>query len=390
MKNYDVIIVGGGMVGSSLACLLTKAGIHVAVIEAFTPAAFNEADPHDLRVSAISHFSRSVLQDAGAWQHIKSMRVSPYKHMHVWDGSGDGEIHFDAAEIGEAQLGHIIENRIIQLGLIQALQQYDTADLICPAKLENFTIENKKVFATLDNGKELSASLIVGADGARSHVRDLAKISVNRNDYGQSGLVTVVQTEQAHQNTAWQRFIATGPLAFLPLGQNQSSIVWTLPSDRTDYMLSLSDDDFKTKLAEAIDYKLGNITSLAQRAAFPLKGSQAENYVKPNIALVGDAAHTIHPLAGLGVNLGIKDAAKLAEVLLSTKSSTEMGDFKVLRRYERARRGDNVITMKTMEAFRSLFGNTLNPIRRLRNFGLNLINQQTVIKHAFTRQAMGK
>jgi len=390
MKNYDVIIVGGGMVGSSLACLLAKAGVHVAVIEAFAPTAFNENDPHDLRVSAISHFSRSVLNNAGAWSHIEAMRISPYEQMHVWDGTGDGEIHFDAAEINEAQLGHIIENRIIQLGLTQALQQYETADLICPAKLENFTIENKTVLATLDNGDKLSAALIVGADGARSHVRDLANIPVDKNDYGQSGLVTVVETELENQSTAWQRFISTGPLAFLPLSKNQSSIVWTLPSDRADYMLSLSDDDFKTKLAEAVDYKLGNITKLAQRAAFPLKGSQAESYVKPNIALIGDAAHTIHPLAGLGVNLGFKDAAKLAEVLLATKSTAQMGEFKILRRYERARRGDNVITMKAMEAFRSLFGNTLNPVRQLRNFSLNLVNENKIIKHAFIRQAMGK
>ena len=390
MKNYDVIVIGGGMVGSSLACLLAKSGIHVAIIEAFEPQVFSHTDPHDLRVSAISHFSRSVLKNAGAWPFIQKMRTFPYEKMHVWDGTGDGEIHFDAAEIGEAQLGHIIENRLIQLGLIEALQQYETADLICPARLKNFTTNDKKVFATLDNNEELSASLIVGADGARSIVRDLAKIPVNRNDYGQSALVTVVKTKKPHQSTAWQRFIPTGPLAFLPLDENHCSIVWTLPSDKVDALLALTDEQFKEKLEEAIEHKLGTIISVAQRAAFPLKGSQAESYIKPNIALVGDAAHTIHPLAGLGVNLGFKDADKLAEVLLSTSSTQQMGNFNTLRRYERARRGDNVITMKAMEAFRSLFGNTLSPVQRLRNIGLSWINQNTTIKHAFIRQAMGK
>ncbi len=390
MKKYDVIIVGGGMVGSSLGCLLAKAGIHVAVVEAFEPKSFDVDAPHDLRVSAISPFSRSVLSDAGAWQSIEAMRLSPYEQMHVWDGVGNGEIHFDAAEIGEAQLGHIIENRVIQLGLVKALQSYETAELICPAHLKNFTIEEKTVFATLSNGEELSASLIIGADGARSRVRELAKISVNRNDYGQSGLVTVVETEMPHQNTAWQRFISTGPIAFLPLNQNQSSIVWTLPSDKADYMLALDDDAFKIQLEEAIEYKLGKVLSVAQRAAFPLKGSQAESYVRPNIALVGDAAHTIHPLAGLGVNLGFKDAAKLAEILLATSSVSEMGDFSILRQYERARRGDNVITMKAMEAFSSLFANTFSPIQQVRNIGLNWINQNNIIKQVFIKQAMGK
>lgn len=390
MKNYDVIIIGGGMVGSSLACLLAKSGVHVAVIEAFEPKAFSDTNPHDLRVSAISHFSHSVLKNAGAWPFIHEMRAYPYEKMHVWDGTGDGKIHFDAAEIGEAQLGHIIENRLIQVGLVEALQQYETADLICPARLKNFTIDDNKVFVTLDNNEELSASLIVGADGARSHVRDLAKIPVNRNDYGQSALVTVVKTEESHQNTAWQRFISTGPLAFLPLDKDHCSIVWTLPSDKVDAMLALTDKQFKEKLGEAIEHKLGTIMSVAQRAAFPLKGSQAESYIKPNVALVGDAAHTIHPLAGLGVNLGFKDADKLAEVLLSTSSIKQMGAFNILRRYERARRGDNVITMKAMETFRSLFGNTLSPVQRLRNMGLNWINQNPTIKHVFIRQAMGK
>lgn len=390
MKTYDVIIIGGGMVGSSLACLLAKAGLHIAVIEAFATKPFDAKDADELRVSAISHFSQSVLKNAGAWAFIEQMRLQPYEQMHVWDGTGTGKIHFDAAEIGEPQLGHIIENRIIQLGLQQAIEQYENIELFCPARLKNFTINNKTVFTTLDNDEQLSATLIVGADGARSYVRELAKTPVNRNDYGQSGLVTVVETELPHQNTAWQRFIPTGPIAFLPLNNNHSSIVWTLPSDQADYMLSLEDKLFEQKLAEAIDYKLGSVHCIAPRAAFPLKGSQAEQYVKANIALVGDAAHTIHPLAGLGVNLGFKDAAKLAEILSETSSHSQIGEYKVLRRYERARRGDNVITMKAMEAFRSLFGNTLNPVQQIRNFGLNWINQNNIIKHAFMQQAMGK
>jgi 2-octaprenylphenol hydroxylase len=394
MKSYSVIIVGGGMVGSTLGCLLAKQGLDVAVIEAFEPNAFAIDDAFDLRVSAISPFSRQTLEQAGAWHHISHMRVSAYEAMHVWDASGDGVIRFDAAEIGMPQLGHIIENRVVQLGLLSAMQELDNLTLYSPSQLTGFQMnEHGSVTVTLNTGEILQARLLVGADGARSKVRELAGISVTRNDYGQKGLVTVVETEHAHQATAWQCFMPSGPLAFLPLENSpqahRCSIVWTLPTDKADAHLYQSEEVFRTDLGEAFQHRLGKVVAVGERAAFPLKGSQADEYVKPGIALIGDAAHTIHPLAGLGVNLGIKDAAKLAEVLQGVHVD-KLGDYQILRRYERARRGDNVLTMKTMEVFRSLFGNVLSPWVLLRNKGLNTVNQLPILKNELIRQAIGQ
>ena len=387
MKHYDVIINGGGMVGATLGCLLAQAGRSVAVIEAFETSPFSQDAAHDLRVSAISRASQQALMASGAWDNIISMRVSPYEIMDVWDEAGDGHVRFDAAELGEPNLGYIIENKVIQLALADALIAHPNATLLRPQSLASFVVDSDQVVVTLSSGDTLSASLLVGADGANSTVRQLAGIEVSVDDYGQSGLVAVVKTEKPHEFTAWQRFQSTGPLAFLPLSDGSSSIVWTLPSDRADYYLSLGKKAFKEELAKALDHKLGKITTVSQRAAFPLRGSQATPYVVERVALVGDAAHTIHPLAGQGVNLGLKDVVELAELINNTQH--DVGGMKLLRRYERARRGDNLLTMKAMEAFRLLFGHSASSVKSLRNMGMRLFNQSTMLKNEVIRKAMG-
>ncbi len=386
-KEYDIIINGGGMVGATLACLLAKSGRKVAVIEAYEAAKFSADSEYDLRVSAISRASQNALIKAGAWNDIIAMRASPYEAMDVWDEAGDGNVRFEAAELGEPDLGHIVENNVTQRAVTDALNKLDNADLICPAKMKSCVVDDESVTVTLENGKTISAQLLVGADGANSQVRELAGIDVKRDDYGQSGLVAVVKTEKSHEFTAWQRFQSTGPLAFLPLADGSSSIVWTLPSDRADYYLSLNKTDFKVALAEALDYKLGKIIKVGKRGAFPLRGSQATPYVKERIALVGDAAHTIHPLAGQGVNLGLKDAVELAGLIVNAKG--DLGGMKLLRRYERARRGDNVITMRAMEGFRLLFGHSATSVKTARNFGMKMFNQIPVVKNEVIRKAMG-
>jgi 2-octaprenylphenol hydroxylase len=391
--DYDIIIAGGGMVGSTLACLLAAGGkdhrkkYKIAVIESFQPQAFSPDAPYDLRVSAISRASQNALIRAGAWDTVTALRVSPYEAMDVWDATGDGEIRFDAAELGEPDLGHIIENRVVQLGLLEAIKGYDSIDLLCPNKLSGYVMDDAGVTVHLEDGSELTAHLLVGADGARSRVREIAGIDVQRNDYSQKGIVAVVTTELPHQRTAWQRFMPSGPLAFLPLADGSCSIVWTLPSDRADYLLFADEDIFKKMLAESLDHRLGDILTVSERAAFPFIGSQAKSYVKQGLALVGDAAHTIHPLAGQGVNLGMKDAVELANVLQAAKG--QPGELKTLRQYERARRGDNVITQKAMEAFRLLFGNTITPLKFARNFGLNTVNHFVPVKNELIRKAMG-
>lgn len=385
--DYDIIINGGGMVGATLACLLAKSGQKVAVIEAFEAPEFIADDDYDLRVSAISRASQAALIKAGAWDEIIAMRASPYEVMDVWDEAGDGNVRFEAAELGEPDLGHIIENKVTQRATTDAVKRFENADFICPEKMANFAVDDEKVVVTLENGKTISAQLLIGADGANSQVRERAGIEIKRDDYGQSGLVAVVKTEKPHEFTAWQRFQSSGPLAFLPLSDGSSSIVWTLPSDRADYYLSLSKTDFKKALAEALDYKLGKITKVGKRGAFPLRGSQATPYVKERIALVGDAAHTIHPLAGQGVNLGLKDAVELATLV--ENATGDLGGMKLLRRYERARRGDNVITMRAMEGFRLLFGHSATSVKTARNFGMKMFNQVPLIKNEVIRKAMG-
>ncbi len=387
MKHYDVIINGGGMVGATLAALLAQAGRKVAVIEAYQAKPFSSDDPYDLRVSAISRASQNALVQAGAWNKILAMRASPYEAMEVWDAAGDGQVRFEAADLGEPDLGHIIENRLIQLALTEVLREAPNVSLYMPHRLKDFKADKDAVRVTLDNNESISAQLLVGADGANSQVRRLVGIDFNQDDYGQSGLVAVVKTEKNHENTAWQRFQSTGPLAFLPLADGSCSIVWTLPSDRADYYLHLSKNDFKAALAEALDYKLGKVTKVGKRAAFPLRGSQASQLISQRVALVGDAAHTIHPLAGQGVNLGIKDAVELAQQISQAKA--DVGRKKVLRRYERARKGDNLLTMRAMEAFRLLFGHSASSVKTLRNVGMKLFNQTALVKNEVIKKAMG-
>lgn len=385
--QYDVIIAGGGMVGSTLACLLAQVGKRVAVLEAFQPPLFSSTDAYDLRVSAISRASQRALIQAGAWDKVVTKRACAYESMVVWDSTGEGSIRFDAAALGEPDLGHIVENRIIQLALLETIQDHEQVDWYCPDKLVSFALELEGISVNLQSGKTLTAKLLVGADGAQSQVRELAGIQIDTVDYGQKGLVAVVHTEFPHQSTAWQRFMPSGPLAFLPLSDGSSSIVWTLPADKADVLVRQASSDFRRELAQALDYRLGEITSVGPRAAFSLRGRHAQPYVHDRIALIGDAAHTIHPLAGQGVNLGIKDAVELAEQIQHAKG--DIGSVRVLRAYERARRGDNVLTQKTMEGFRLLFGNTLAPWMVLRNSGLMLMDRLTFLKYAIAKRAMG-
>jgi len=384
--DFEVVIVGGGMVGATLGCALARQGRNIAVVEAREPAPFEPADDYDLRVSALSRASQRIFQSLGVWDGIVSRRASPYEHMHVWDATGDGEIHFDCAELGEPNLGHIVENRVIQDALLDVLKAHDNVTWLCPASLDALEVQAAQAVLTLDDGRRVSAQLVVGADGARSRLRELAGIEVERHGYGQRGVVANVATEHSHEATAWQRFLPTGPLAFLPLGDGRCSIVWSADDARAEALMAMDDEAFRQELGAALGYRLGHVTSVSPRAAFPLAGSQARDYVRPRVALVGDAAHTIHPLAGQGANLGFLDAATLAEVLAGADDPGVPG---LLRRYERARRGEDVLMMRAMEGFKLLFGNELGPLAWLRNTGLKLADRAGPVKHELIRRAMG-
>ena len=399
-KHYDIIIVGGGMVGSALACALDSAinnnRLSVALIETKAPDDHWTIDSFDLRVSAITRASQHFLDDLGVWQAITHERATAYHEMHVWDAGGNGSIHFDSADIGEANLGHIIENRVISKALRKHANSIDNLDIYCPATPMQLWLDDHHAKLELDNGNTLSADLLVGADGGQSWVRQQAGISISTRDYQQTAVVANVTTELSHQHTAWQRFLPTGPLAFLPLSDgtsrstNISSIVWSTSAAEAERLCALDETDFNAELAVAFDEKLGKILASGPRASFPIKGQHASHYVKPHLALIGDAAHTIHPLAGQGVNLGFADAQCLAEMILAAHVARKnIGSLKTLRRYERSRRGDNLLMLEAMGVFKQLFSNNAPGLRELRNVGLNLTDRIAPIKHLFMSKALG-
>ncbi len=384
MEPYDIVIVGAGMTGLTLACALKDTPLNIALVEAHPPVRGPERG-FDLRVSAITRASEHIFSALGAWEAMTPRQ--PFREMHVWDAQGPGVIHFDSADIGEDKLGHIIENRVIQDALLGQLGEVTWHR---PARPEALRFQDEGVEVALEDGPTLRASLVVGADGADSRVRLLSGIQVRGWGYGQRALVTYVETSEPHRDTAWQCFLPTGPLAFLPLPDNHSAVVWSTAEREAQRLASLDDDAFLAELQLAFGTRLGRMLSAGPRATFPLRMLHARQYVRPGIALIGDAAHTIHPLAGQGANLGLLDAAALAEVIASgLKGGRPPGSFLLLRRYERWRKGDNLLMLAAMEAFHRAFTSRFPPVRWARDLGLNLTNALPWLKNAFMRHAMG-
>jgi 2-octaprenylphenol hydroxylase len=390
MNHFDVIVVGGGSVGLTTACALGAQGIRVAVVEPRPVAAAPVAAGHNPRVFAITRASQQIFTALGIWDAILAGGAYPFRDMRVWDAGGDGAIHFDCADIGEPYLGHMIEPQVIQAALQQRAQSLAAITLFCPARVTEIDVTREPVTATLDDGSGLSADLVVGADGVHSPLRERLEIGTRTHDYRQGSLVARVLTEQDHQATAWQRFLPGGPLAFLPTADGWCSIVWTLPAETAQHMLTADKPAFHEALGVAFDFRLGKITDSGPREVFPLQRLHAEHYVEERVALAGDAAHAIHPLAGQGINLGLLDAAVLAEVVLTARERQKnIGSLHVLRRYERWRRGDNQLMMTAMDGFNRLFGNTQPALRQVRNLGLSLMDAVSPAKALLVRHAMG-
>jgi len=386
-SHYDVIIVGGGMVGSSLAVALAdNSSLSIAVIETQMPAVIQEFDKPDIRVSALTQASETLFKNLNIWQQLIPNRISQFTDMEVWE-TQSSTLHFDSADIGEPLLGYIVENRHIQQACLARCKQLKNITLLCPIKPTSLTEHT----LTLENGQVLTADLIVAADGARSLLRDWAEIDTHGWDYQQTAVVCTVTTEKPHQYTAWQRFLPEGPLAFLPLADtNQCSIVWSNSTEEAELLCELDDEHFNHVISKAFGDKLGNIVDISERARFPLKLRHADHYVETGFALVGDAAHTIHPLAGQGVNIGLLDAATLAEVVLEAhQKGRNIGSLHTLNKYQRRRKGDNLAMQMTMDAFKRVFGSELTPIRWARRFGLKTVNQHSLLKNLFMHQASG-
>jgi len=387
--QFDVVIAGGGLVGLSLAALLGQAEFKVALVESREPQLDWPQGSVDLRVYAISRASAELLRSVDAWPLIEAQACA-YREMHVWDAGGGGDIHFDSAELGEPGLGHIVESRVIEKALLTVIGQLSAVTRFCPVGIASFDAADDRRAVVLEDGRVLSAALLVGADGKHSRVRDHAGIHAQVSNYGQQALVAVVACERGHADTAWQRFLPTGPLAFLPLRDGRCSIVWSATTDEANRLLALDDAAFCEALGEAFDFRLGKVLDVGERVLFPLVRQHAERTVAPRLALVGDAAHVIHPLAGQGVNLGFKDVRELADVLIAARQQRrDIGALSVLRRYERARKGDNMATMLAMDGFKHLFGSRVPPVRWLRNAGLDLVDAATPVKHLIMRAAMG-
>lgn len=390
MQSVDVAIIGGGMVGLTLAAALADTELRVAVIEGRLPEQTLEPLP-DLRVSALSRASERILQRVGAWPGIEARRLSPYSKMQVWEQDSFASIDFDAERLAQPNLGHIVENRVIQLALLERVQQLPNVTVLAPERCQNIAFGESEAWLSLESGQSLTAKLVVGADGANSWLRQQLDIPLTHWDYGHSAIVANIRCSETHKQTARQIFRPQGPLAFLPLPDSDlCSIVWSVSPQDAEQLCALSDEEFNKTLTAAFDHRLGLCKVEGDRQAFPLKMRYARDFVRERVALVGDAAHTIHPLAGQGVNLGLLDAASLAQELKALwLQEQDIGKKANLRQYERWRKAEAAKMITAMQAFRDLFDGS-NPAKKLvRDIGMLIADKAPGVKDEFMRRALG-
>ena len=385
MEEFDVIVIGGGMIGLAFTLDLSrKKNFKIAIIEA------NECNPKvsssfHTRVSAITPSSKDFLSSINVWDDIK--RKQGFVATKVWDQNSHGSLNFYAKEEGIEHLGFIVENDLIQSALYNAIDQ--TKVQIINAKLDQLTKNDLGYEVTLDTKESLFCKLVIGADGTKSKVRNLANIEVSSNDYKQKAIVGNVVSEKSLENTTWQRFLSDSIVALLPLSENHASLVWSCKDELADKLEKMDVSSFNQSLSEAVEYRFGDIKLQSSINIFPLVSRSAKNYTLSNLALIGDAAHNIHPLAGQGANLGFSDAIELSNQLVANDDSP-LGDFLVLRKYARARRLDNELMAKTMTGLDWMYKENNESFRWLRGFGMNIIDETPILKSFFQKQALGK
>ncbi|MDH3988405.1 MAG: UbiH/UbiF/VisC/COQ6 family ubiquinone biosynthesis hydroxylase [Gammaproteobacteria bacterium] len=392
--DHDITIVGGGMVGLTAACLLSKHdALKITLIDAGKKPVFDVADDMSLRVSAVAPGSVDILSGVGAWEEISNTRACPYRGMKVWDAAGNMEgpetLCFDAAEFAVPQLGYIVENELIRHSLLRQLEK--TAVSVCfETPIVSFARAAHRFEIELESGEKLTPDLLIGADGARSFIRGKAGIQIKSWQHMQKALVTCLQPELSHRNTAWQRFLKDGPIGMLPLSDGRISIVWSTTAEQADAALAMSDEELSAILTEVTDGVLGVLSPAGPRGAFPLESQHATEYVQDGLALIGDAAHTIHPLAGQGVNLGFADAQELSlAVAAALVAGENPGDLPGLRKYERARKGSNKTMLHFMDALNKLFSNESASLSRFRGAGMGLFNKSGPIRERVVQTALG-
>lgn len=387
-QPIDVAVVGGGMVGAAAALGLAQQGFTVAVIDHAEPPAFDPAAPVDVRISAISSASVGLLRSLGVWEAIQAMRCHPYSRLETWEWES-AQVVFDAADLNLPELGYMVENNVLQRALWEQMLAHPRITLRCPTTLS--ALHRHADSSTLEcaDGETLTARLVVGADGANSQVRRWAGIGVHAWQYQQSCMLISVKCENAPGRSTWQHFTPNGPHAFLPLFDSWASLVWYDRPARIRQLQGMSMAQLKREINVHFPARLGEVTPVAA-GAFPLTRRHAVDYVQPGLVLVGDAAHTIHPLAGQGVNLGYRDVDALIDVLANARSVGEnWASLEVLKRYQRRRQADNFLMQSGMDLFYAGFSNNLAPLRALRNIGLMAANRAGVLKRQALKYALG-
>lgn len=400
-KQYDIIIHGAGIPGLALALTLVRgdASRKPSVLLLDRNRSQLRPQVHELprsvndfdnRVFALSYASKKLLENIAVWPEEDSMRIFPYGHMHVWDAGGKGQIHFDAAEIGTPSLGYIVEGRVIRDWLVQVASEEPMIGMRGDAVLNQYETADGGLCLHLNSGDSLTTRLLVAADGAQSPVRQLAGIDTVSWSYHQQAVVATVETEIDHGDTAWQRFLPEGPLAFLPMRRPWCSIVWSVSEQRAGNLCSMPEQEFAEHLMADFQRCLGRITVIGPRARFSLGFLHSSRYIADRVALIADAAHTVHPLAGQGLNLGLLDVSALSRCITEAIArGQDIGSQRVLRAYERSRKGDNCLMQGSFDLLKRLFSNDQPALACLRNTGLNIINGFAPMKNALARKAMG-
>jgi len=389
IQSYDLAIIGGGIVGLTLAASLADSHLSIALIEGTTAKKLDDAVIG--RVSAISFASQTLFEKLGIWPLLNKQRITPYDTMKVWDQDSAAKIEFNAKQVAHEQLGYIVENEQIEHALLQSVEKQSNVTFYCPDQLTNLAVGEGENWLTLESNESLTTKLVVAADGANSWIRDKADIPLVSWDYDHHAIVATIKTELPHQQCARQIFTPQGPLAFLPLfEQNLCSIVWSVPPEKAEFLMALSNSEFNKQLTRAFDNRLGACEVNSARQSFPLTMRYARDFAKHRIALIGDAAHTIHPLAGQGLNLGLLDALSLAQTLIANNEmDKDIGMYPHLRQFERWRKSEALQMIASMEVLKRVFeGN--NPVQKgLRDFALNITDKFTPLKTQFVKQAMG-